>query len=109
MIEKLEDRGDSAYIVEDGEARIITKDEYVSKLQELDNQNKTMENEEIITTEEVETTDVDETAPVSPETASESDVVEEVEETLVDEEVSQELADNAPASEDALVDDAPVE
>ena len=44
MIEKLEDRGDCAYIVEDGVGRIIPKeDEYQAKLLEFTNQNKTME------------------------------------------------------------------
>jgi hypothetical protein len=108
MIEKFEDRGDSAYIVEDGIASVIPKEEeYQAKLQEFNDQN--MENEEIVTIDEVDTI---ETAPETTEIAPESDFDDEEVDLPIDEETApeiEELTDNAPIGEDEPVDEAPEE
>ena len=100
MISKLEERGNCAYIVEDGIARIIPLDEYIIKLQELDNQNKIMEEETITPAEEsVET----------PEIAPEEESVEETTDVPADEKNSVVEEDNAPVGEDTPVEEAPAE
>jgi len=98
MINKLEDRGESAYIVEDGVARIITKDEYVAKLAEFEAQTV---DEAPATMEAVEeAVDVSEDTPVSPEIAPGEEIIDEVTETP--DETTEEVVDeiNASAGED---------
>ena len=107
MIEKLEDRGDVALIIEDGVTRIITRDEYIEKLQELDKQTTKMDNE--LNPSELQAPEVDETAPVAPEIAPESEEMEEVEETITEDEdapVDEELPEDAPAEEDTPEEEA---
>lgn len=105
MITTLEDRGDCAYIVENGVGRIIPKeDEYQAKLVEFNNQNKTME-EEV----KIDETSVEETAPETPEIAPDSDLSEETTDVPTSDETSEvgeDLADNAYAGEDTPVDEA---
>lgn len=107
MIEKLEDRGDVALIIEDGVTRIITRDEYIEKLQELDKQNTKMDSE--LNPSELQDQEVEETAPVAPEIAPESEETEEVEETPVEDEdasVDEELPEDAPTEEDTPEEEA---